>query len=647
VIQARKGRPFGPAYRSPGSPFFTPTLWRRSVFPALLLLLCVGRAFASDASPTPPSQKSPSKSLVLITVEGLRPDYLSCYRKGRGKSTPGIDRLAAEGRLFEQVVAPSVSSLPSLATLLTGKTPFEHQVWDDQYRNRLGDQELTLAEQLKAKGYRTGAFLGTSRAASGRGFDQGFDIYQDGYVPSPKGIWNLVLRPSQNVMDGARSWLQGVGDGPFFLWVHLSDPIVPEQGTAEEPATELEKTYVERLGTLDKQIGALLDLLRLRKDYETLTIALTADHGFGLGEHGEPRAGVFLYESTLRVPLILRAPVREQEKGARTHQLSGLVDLYPTLARLLDVAAPSGISGRDLLSDNPVAPEAYHATALLGREAFGWAGSEVVAQGERRLILGPQTELYDVAADPGETRNLSSSLPSEVSRLKGTLQKLSRGASIPRAHFQMGPAPADATRTRLKQLGMVPPTLEKALARSLPDPLGLQGSLALLEEMAFRTEVFGNLILVKTQESLLQADPQSLFTLLGVGAININAEAGGLKKTKELMKTAQRLYPLDSEVYHQLGHIALSERRWSDAIFFLKTSLDLRPQYAGEVVYDLACAYARNGDKIQALKQLRESIRLGFRDSKHIASDPDLESLRADAGYKKLMEEDFQAPSKP
>jgi Arylsulfatase A and related enzymes len=647
VIPAIPGR-----FRAPAHPAILSRLGARLFLPGCLLGLFAllsygGIAWTAEPVPAPPVKKPPARSLVLITVEGLRPDYLSCYGKGRGKPTPGIDRLAAEGRLFEQVVTSSVSTLPSLATLFTGKTSFEHQVWDDEFRNHLGDQEITLAEQLKAKGYRTAAFLGSSRAAVGRGFDQGFEIYQDGYVRPSNGTWILKLRSAQAVSTGAQSWLEGVGEAPFFLWLHFVDPIVPGQGTPELPSKELEKTYLEHLAFLDVQLGLLFESLKQRKDYQSLTIALTADHGFGVGEHGESRAGVFLYEPTLRIPLILRAPGANQAKGSRVSELAGSIDLYPTLARLMDIPPIPGLSGRDLLGQAPVSPRSFYASALFGRETFGWAGVEGLAQGKWRLILGPPTELYDVAADPGETKNLSSSLPGEVSRLKDALRQVNRGETIPRAHFQVGPAPATAAVTRITEMGMIPPTLEKARARPLPDPAKFRDSLLLLEEMALRWEVLGNAAFSKARESLLKADPQARLTLLGVGAIDIPEGEEGVKKAKELLRTAQQLFPLESEVYHQLGHLAFPEKRFGDAIFLLELSLGLQPVYPGEIVYDLACAYARKGDKAGALKQLREAVRLGFRDAKFIGSDPDLESLRGDAGYKKLMEEDFQAPLKP
>ena len=626
-----------------GRQHFRRPLFARTV---LCFLASTGGIFgAENPASGLPAKAVAGPSFVLITVEGLRPDFLSCYARGRGKPTPNIDRLAAEGRLFEQVVTPSVSSLPSLATVLTGRTPFQHQVWDDDYRNRLDEAETTLAERLRAKGYRTAAFLGTSRAVAGRGFEQGFDIYQDGYVPPARGTWKLFLRSAKLVMPGARSWLVGIGEGPFFLWLHLVDPGVPAHGTATQPAGETPATYTERLSLLDAEIGRLLDLLKSRKDYESLVIVLTADHGFGLGEHSEPRSGLFLYEATLRVPLILRIGGKDAEKGKRHPELAGLIDFHPTVERLLGLASTPGLSGRNLLGATPPSAPAYQATALKGREVYGWAGREALAQGKWRLILGPDTELFDVAADPAQKKDLSASQPGEVARLKELSGVLAGGASIPPAHFLEGSAPPEPMGARLKQLNLTPPSLSKARSRPLPDPKRFKDSLPLLEEMLLRTEVIGFTALRQVREPLLQGDPEALFPLLGVGSLEIEGDAEARKRAAELLRTAQRVYPLEPEVYHSLGHLAFPEKRYGDAVFFLSTALEMRPRFPAEIVYDLACAHALNGERKNALARLKESVRLGFRDISHIQADPDLESVRSEPGFRKLVEEEFPSAS--
>jgi hypothetical protein len=322
--------------------------------------------------------------------------------------------------------APSVSSLPSLATLVTGKTPFEHQVWDDEYRNRLGENELTLAEQLKAKGYRTGAFLGTSRAAAGRGLDQGFDIYQDGYVPAPSGTWKLALRSARTVMGGVRSWLGGIGDGPFFLWVHFTDPIVPGQGTAEQPATDPEKTYVDRLEMVDGQIGAARPAQT--KDYENLT-SCSPPHGFGLGARREPG---FLYEGTLRVrfdPAHLRGGSDQRDPGGPALGLIDLIDL----GAVGSSATPGLTAGPP--QKLPPLPRAIRRSPF-GRETFGWAGSEA-GTGNGASSSGRRPSC--TTSWPIPEKAATSAAPSTaVSRLKEALQQLTTVNPSP-GSLQVGP----------------------------------------------------------------------------------------------------------------------------------------------------------------------------------------------------------------
>jgi arylsulfatase A-like enzyme len=605
----------------------------------LAMLLAAGLHFAVTYASAADTAR---KSLVLITVEGLRPDHLSCYAKGAKKATPGIDALAAQGILFEQVVTPSASTLPALATLMTGKTPFQHHVWEDDYRNTLSENETTLAERLRQEGYRNGAFLGTSLAA-GRGFDQGFDIFQDGYTPPPFGTWRLWLRPSTSVTTGAMSWLSQAGEKPFFLWLHFADPAVPERGTPTKPAEDPAGGYERRLAVMDEQIAKLIEALKKRPDYSRMVIVLTGDHGFGLGDHGEARSGIFLYDSTLRVPLIVRAGSGKADSPRRVSQLSGLIDLYPTLEQLLGLSFMPGLSGKSLLKEGSPSVSTYHATALQGREVFGWAGFQAVSQGNYRLILGPSTELYDVGADPAQTRNLSDTNPREVTRLKEALRALAAGASIPAAHFQEGPPLANQVKERFKKIGFVAPSLEAARARVLPDPGKFRDVLPLLEEMRLRQVSVGYLALQPVREALLEAAPESLFTLLGAGFLEVETGVEGGNPTQTL-KTAQRLYPLEPEVYHELGHRFLKEKRFPDAILALETSVDLRPTNPSEVVYDLACAYARNGDKTQALARLKESIRLGMRDVQGINTDSDLESIRGEPAFKSLMAAEFPPP---
>ena len=611
---------------------------RRARLAGAAVLAGIVLALLPGATPAPPLASKPP-SLLLITIEGLRPDFLSCYSKTASQPTPGADRIAAQGRIFRQVVTPSVSTLPALATLMTGLSPFQHQVWDDDYRNRLPNGTRTLAERLKAKGYMTGAFLGTSRA-SGRGFDRGFEIFQDGYVPLPTGTWRLALRGASKVGAGARSWLSEPGDKPFFLWVHFSDLTVPEQSVLRTPGADPRVAYRDRLEMIDTEVGAILDHLKEHKRDGSLLIVLTSDHGFGLGDHDEARAGLFLYDSTLRVPLLISGP--SAAKGA-DDSLAGLVDVVPTLQKALGLESAPGLPGRDLFQKQAAQPSAYHASALEGQELFGWAPREAIAQGPWRLILGPTEELYDVSADAGETKNLAGSRPDQVAKLREAMHRLAGGVSIPEAHYRTGPVPSAASLASLKTQGLAPASLERARSRKLPDPAEFAKSLPLFQELQFVSDVMGPSPLRKAEDQLVAADGANLFSLVGIASALGTEDEAARRRATELLKKAQGLYPLEPEIYHQLSHIAFPEKRYSDAIALLKTALELKHRFPGEVTYDLACAYARKGDKNEAIARLKESVKQGFRDVRHLKSDPDLESVVTQPAVQKWLDAEFGA----
>jgi arylsulfatase A-like enzyme len=614
------------------------------------LLLAAASAFLPSGvqswSASPPAKARPN--LVLITAEGLRPDRLGCYAGKLPAVTPNIDSLAAEGRLFEQVVTSSVSSLPAMATLLTGRTPFEHQVWDDHYRNHLPADVVTLAERLKKQGYRTGAFIASSRLDARRGLDRGFDIYQDGYSAPPDGTWRLLQRAGAALVPGAKSWLEGVGETPFFLWVHFAEPAKPppySQNGMEDP-----QIYKEQVDRLDVQVGDLLKILKDRNLYDASIITLTADHGMALGEHGEARAGIFLYDSTVRIPLIIKTH-RDALKGKRVPELAGLVDVFPTLERLLQLASTPGLEGRDLLASGPPSRSAYYAVALRGREIFGWAPLEMIARGTMRWISGSATELYDVAADPLQQKDLSGSSTGPSQELARERQRISRGAPLPPPHFlPSGEIPA-ALIQELTGLGYASPTSEKAKGRILPDPRKSLPHLRMMEFASLGEEIVGPVAVAPLVDDLVREEPQGLFALLMAARVKMSAVADkkeeGIKAAKAHLKTAQALYPREAEVYHWLGHLAFLEEKYRPAELFETIAARLSPRYPWEISYDLACALARQGKKPQALAELRRAIQLGYRDGKHIAADPDLESLREVPAFKSLMQEEFHAAATP
>ncbi|HEV8337326.1 MAG TPA: sulfatase-like hydrolase/transferase [Candidatus Polarisedimenticolia bacterium] len=615
----------------------------------LALWLLAGSGALPLAAPANPSSPAPRRlNLLLITAEGLRPDRLGCYGGKQAIATPHVDALAAEGRLFEQVLTSSVSSVPAVASLLTGRTPFEHQVWDDHYRNRLPASALTLAERLKQEGYATAAFVATSRLWAGRGLDQGFDLYQDGYRPPADGVWKLSQRTGSAVVAGAKSWIEGLGGGPFFLWIHFIDPSAPTP-PPEKDQEAAWAAYAAHVQDFDARLGEVVEILEKKKLWDSTVAILTSDHGLGLGEHGETRSGIFLYDSTVRVPLIVRTPAGDFRRGSRSADLAGTVDVFPTVERLLSLDPAPGSAGRDLFANAPAVPAVYYSAALLGREVFGWAPLELMARGSQRLIAGAADEFYDVSADPRQEKDLGAVFKTGVLVLKEARRRMAAASPFPPAHFLAGRGlPSDLSK-RLREKGYVNPTAERAKARALPDPRRFASSLPILEMANLAVELKKEYALVDERERLAQTDPEGLFPLLHVAGLMMDLEAAepqsgeGFSGAAALLKEAQKTFPLEPDVYHRLGHLAIFRKEYSDAELFMKAAAELSPQYPTEVSYDLACAYALRGKKAAAIEELRHAIRLGFRDASHISADPDLRALRADPSYKRLMAEEFPA----
>jgi tetratricopeptide (TPR) repeat protein len=283
----------------------------------------------------------------------------------------------------------------------------------------------------------------------------------------------------------------------------------------------------------------------------------------------------------------------------------------------------------------------------MGREIFGWKEQELVARGTRRLITGSATELYDVASDPGEEKNLAASSASEVRALQEQRTRLSGGTTLPSAHFQPGKGLPQEMAKRLAASGLVSPTPGNARAKTLPDPHRFISGLRFLEIAAAGVDLIGFPAIKDVRAELLKDDPEGLFTLSNVSQLDFAQNMQTPEKLPEVtgfVRIFQKIYPLEPEAYHMLGHIAAAQAKYGDAELLFKAASSLAPRNSAEVFYDLACAYAREGKKQLALSELRKSIHLGFKDAPHITTDPDLDSLRQDPAYKSLIQEEFPAP---
>ena len=360
-------------------------------------------------------------NVLLVTIDTLRADALGAYGDPRAQ-TPWIDRLAQGGVRFARAHAHNVVTLPSHSNILSGRHPFGHGVRDNAgFRFPRGTD--TLATILKRQGYHTAAFVSAFTLDSRFGLDAGFDVYDDGFAEGDAPTaFALPERSGVETVAAARRWLAEAGAGPYFCWVHLYDPHAPYQPPEPYASRFPDDPYRGEVAAADAALGALLEgALAAGKAGRTLVV-LTGDHGESLGEHGERTHGIFAYEATLHVPLILFAPrlldprVVEDEVGH--------VDVLPTVLDALGLPLPAGLPGRSLLSlatGRAARAVPTYFEALSGQTTRGWAPLHGVTTGGWKFVDLPLPELYDLAADPREERNLAASRPAERERLRAAL----------------------------------------------------------------------------------------------------------------------------------------------------------------------------------------------------------------------------------
>lgn len=289
----------------------------------------------------PPEQVTPPRHLLVISIDTLRADHLGCY--GYGKPTsPSIDALAKEGVLFENHYTCYPLTLPAHLTQLTGVSTLGHRVRDNLY-HQLPTEIATLPETMKAEGFRTGAFVSAHTMKAGSGIERGFEVYDDKDVRTLEpGRLTVRERSAPETLKLAGDWIASLGSDRFFCFVHLFDPhapYLPHADVGDQFQGDNTARYDGEIAYTDREIGRfILRLTELGLLKDTLVV-ITADHGEGLGQHDELTHGYYCYDTTTRVPLIIKgAP--GMKAGTRVPHLAANYDLAPTLLELMGVEAP-------------------------------------------------------------------------------------------------------------------------------------------------------------------------------------------------------------------------------------------------------------------------------------------------------------------
>ena len=566
-----------------------------------------------------PAARSQAQNLVLITIDTLRADRVGAYGYAAAQ-TPAMDRLAREGVRFNRAFTTAPITLSAHASLLSGRYPPGHGARHNGIA--MAGEVPTLATLLHNSGFATGAFVSAFPLDDRFGLARGFDVYDD-ELPRGPDRRPMNERGGDESVRRAVAWLNANATRRTFLWVHLFEPHAPYGDARDNRAVGVR--YDEEIAASDRAVAQVLGALGERSA-ETLVV-LAADHGEAFGEHGEVGHSIFVYDTTLRIPLLMRGP--GLPAGAVIDVPVSLVDIAPTVLPLLGVA-PSDVDGVSLqpsFSNGTISERTLYMESFAPLLDFGWSPLRSVRDGTWKYIAAPRAELYDVGGDPGETRNLESHDPQRASRLLARVQGFS-GVEPP-----SGATDTDAAN-RLRSLGYLGGGATGGAASSRPDPkdrIQLASRLAAVTSGEVRGEA-----LITTLEAILKddsANPQAHLRLgvaeiergrcdraephlraalaarlpsadAGLALAGCRTRANDVEGARQALEAARALEPGNPVVEANLGLLALSRDDAATAVRWLQSSLKSDPTLL-EARFALARAFGRLGRRDEAAAEAR------------------------------------------
>jgi arylsulfatase A-like enzyme/predicted Zn-dependent protease len=580
-------------------------------------------------------------NVLLITIDTLRADHVGSYGY-RGADTPAMDALAARGLRFTHATTVAPLTLPAHSSLLTGTFPAFHGVRDNG-GFYLGDDQVTLAEVLRAHGYRTGGFVSAFVLDRRWGIAQGFDRYADDFdltkFRADAGL-DAVQHPGNEVVSKAIQWLDADVSKPFFAWVHLYEPHAPyeppDEIRARFPAT-LVGAYDGEIATADLQVRRLLDHLAEAGRLDRTLVVLLGDHGESLGEHGEEQHGFFIYDADIRIPLIVagpRVPVRSVDDQVR------IVDVMPTILELTGLPIPSVVQGRSLV---PLAQGGRLDLVALSetwypRHHYGWSELTSVSDGRYHFIAAPRRELYDTRDDPGELHDLAATNPARADALERALRTTLAGATAHRAAATPQPVDRDVEE-RLRSLGYVgssisPRALDDRVRGDPKDKIALYSLLkqAALDSVDNRIDEG-----IRKVQQALAADPEIVEAYLMLGTMFSKA-----KRENESLAAYQKAVTLDPDNDAAVFSLALEYKnagRLDAAEAGFQRVLALSPR-DWKSTYQLADIWMRRGDFARAATALDTASRGDVEQATFLTKlgECNIELKRFDAAERALTE---------
>jgi arylsulfatase A-like enzyme/Tfp pilus assembly protein PilF len=586
-----------------------------------LLLLVAGSSLLAYAVPP---------NIVLITLDTTRADRMGFLGSTRGL-TPNLDGLAREAVVFTHAYSQVPLTTASHATILTGTYPQFHKV---------NDAGVALAKSvpyapaiLRAAGYQTAAFVGAvilDPTAGAPGFGRGFDTYDAGFRTRNAGEsrYSTLERRGSEVVAHALAWIDKHPRGPFFVWIHLYDPHAPYD-PPEPFRGKYANAYDGEIAYLDSVVGKLLEQLRAKKLYDGALVAVMADHGEALGEHGERGHGIFLYDPTIHVPLVIKLP-GSHSAGERVDARVGLVDVLPTLLQATGVAVPKSVQGESLLGlmsqkqragalstvaqgrsappEQAAAERPAYAETDYPQRAFGWSPLRALRSGKYLFVSAPKAELYDQTSDAAEEHDLAASSSAVAGTLAAQLDKFRQQtrSSLTAPSSSLSPDQEE----KLRALGYVSGGGDhkgggtEAAGADPKDKIEIANLMTeanlLVEEDQYQQAI------AKFQQVVAKdAGVWSAYSALGAAWTSV----GNLAQAVPALRKAVELRPESVTAHYGLGMALFQTGDLKSAAPEFEAAVGGAPESA-DMHYSLASVYVRINRFADAKKELEAALRL-------------------------------------
>jgi arylsulfatase A-like enzyme/Tfp pilus assembly protein PilF len=568
-------------------------------------------------------ERAPRPNVILITVDTTRADRMGFLGSTRG-FTPNLDAVARDGTAFTRAYSHVPLTTASHATILTGTYPQYNHVND--FGVPLAAGLPYLPDILHQQGYKTAAFVGSlildPIVGTAPGFDRGFDLYDAGFrIKTAKDSrYDTIERRAGDVVSHALTWLKKrpAGAPPFFLWVHLYDPHDPYD-PPEPYKSKFADPYDGEIAYADAMLGRLFVALKAAGLYQGSLIAMMADHGEAFGEHGERTHGIFLYDETIHVPLLIKLPAiadaasKHQLRLAKSDARVGLVDVTPTVLDVIGIPIPKEIQGQSLVnamrsekSDRPNQDRPIYSETDYPHRAFKWSSLRALRTGKYLAIEAPKRELYDQTTDPKTLTNLALSSPAVADTLLAEVENFRQRSSADLADAaKLDPAQAE----KLRALGYVGGDSGQGHEGKIggTDPKDRIEVANLMHDGILEVEQGEYQSAISKLERVLQTEPDSAIAYVQLGTAWTRLK--DYEKALPILQKAVELKADSGLAQYELGLALFETGNWKEAAPQFEQSVARTPRWA-DAHFSLAAVYARIDRVPEAMGELDKAVAL-------------------------------------